>query len=154
MDMKTLLSTSLLGAFAFAGSAMAATPTASQEVIYKALSVRDPAPVCAAVEALSETPVADLQFVVNNAAQPPWAGMRAAACLIRGHGGEIQSTLESWVSDDEKLGLAILVLNSVDTLPLDVAVSVAQKALDGPYAAEAKKRLPKSDSPEIQALVK
>ena len=44
---------------------------AAAEAVYRALSVRDPAPTCEHVESLTETPVETLLFVVDNAQQPP-----------------------------------------------------------------------------------
>ena len=135
------------------GSAEAPAPDAAAEAVYRALSIRDPAPTCESVEALTETPVETLLYVVDNAQQPPWAGMRAAECLTSRHAVEAQEAIESWVSRSETKGLAILALNQLDVMPLEVAVSVAQKALAGPEADTARPRIAKSTRPEIKALL-
>ena len=102
-------------ALAFSSASLADTPaterpdpSASQQQIYRALSVRDPVPTCETIEAMSATPVADLLFVVDHASQPPWVGMRAAQCLVKRHSPEIQPQLEDWVSQEATRGLALL----------------------------------------------
>lgn len=145
------------------GSAAAATPAASdeahpvapspaQQAVYEALSVRDPAPSCAEVEALADDPVQDLLFVVDHAQQPPWAGLRAAACLIDGHAAEIEPRLEQWVTDPSTRGLGIVVLGKLDVLPEPVAVKVARLALSGPDPEGARRRIAASNRPEVRAV--
>jgi len=128
-------------------------PDADAEAVYRALSIRDPAPSCETVEALSETPVETLLFVVDNAQQPPWVGMRAADCLLTRHAEEAQEAIESWVSHTETKGLAILALNQLDAMPLEIALSVARTALAGPEADTARTRISRATTPEIKALV-
>ncbi|MCK6506447.1 hypothetical protein L6R53_24250 [Myxococcota bacterium] len=128
-------------------------PTDAGYAVYRALSVRDPEPTCAEVEALSPTPVETLREVVDRAQQPPWAGMRAANCLVQGHGAEVQADLVAWVGGADTRGLALLVLDQLDLLPEDVALAVATAALAGPHAADASARVPKSRHPALQALV-
>ena len=138
-----------------AAPAEAAAPLAARpsvQAIYRALSVRDPAPDCVTVEALSDQPVPDLLQIVDHASQPPWAGMRAANCLIQGHGAEIQAQLSDWVRRDDTRGLAILVLDQLDTLPEDLALDLARQALAGPWAADARPRLDTSSRPALHAL--
>ena len=134
-------------------AAPAPEPDAAAEAVYRALSVRDPAPSCESVEALTETPVETLLFVVDNAQQPPWAGMRAAECLTTRHAVAAQDAIEGWVSSTETKGLAILVLNQIDALPLEVALPVVRKALAGPEAATARTRIERATTPEIKALL-
>lgn len=130
-------------------------PMGSSEgyAVYRALSVRDPDPVCSEVEALSSTPVEHLVEVVDRSPMPPWVPMRAAACLVQGHGAEIQDTLVAWVTGENTKGLAILVCDQIDALPEDVALAVAEQALAGPYADDARSRLAKSTRPAVAALV-
>ena len=129
-------------------------PTASQESIYRALSVRDPVPSCETVEALSTTPVADLLFVVDHATQPPWAAMRAAQCLVRRHSTEVQPQIVSWVSAEETRGLAWMTLSFLDAMPIEVATPVAKAALAGPLASEARPRIQKSETPALKDLAR
>ncbi len=127
-------------------------PDAAAEAVYRALSIRDPAPTCESVEALTETPVETLLFVVDNAQQPPWAGMRAAECITSRHAVEAQESIKAWVSSSETKGLAILALNQLDAMPLEVALTVARTALEGPDAESARTRINRSSVPEIKAL--
>ena len=127
-------------------------PDAAAEAVYRALSIRDPAPTCESIEALTETPVETLLFVVDNAQQPPWAGMRAAECLISRHAVAAQASLTAWVSSPETKGLAILALNQLDTMPLEVSLTVARAALVGPDVESARTRIGRSTIPEIKAL--
>ena len=154
--MRTLI---LLPSLLFSSIAMAEppaaerpAPTASQEQVYRAFSVRDPVPSCETVEAMSETPVVDLLFVVEHATQPPWAAMRAAQCLVRRHSAEVQPQIESWVSTEATKGLALMTLGLIDELPSEVGLSVAQRALAGPLADVARPRIAKATDPELQKL--
>jgi hypothetical protein len=156
--MRTLLyiSASLLSSTALADppSAERPAPSATQQSIYRALSVRDPVPSCAQLEAMSPSPVEDLLFVVDHAAQPPWAAMRAAQCLVRLHPVEIQSQIEAWVSQESTRGLALMTLGLIDELPFEVAHPVAIQAMQGPLAEDARPRLLKAADLEIQKLAK
>ena len=146
MNLRTLL------LFALTSVTAAAAPTATQDAVYKALSARDPAPTCAQVEALSDDPVGDLLFVVDHATQPPWAGMRAAACLVDGHAEEVQPRISAWVEGKDTRGFAIMVFERLDTMPLSVATEVATKGLRGPWADDARPHILRSSVPEIRRL--
>ncbi len=127
----------------------------AQTAMNRALSHRDASPPCAEVEALSKTPVADLKYLVTHVTAPPWAGMRAAGCLISGHPTEIDTELESWVTSPDFAGLGILVLNQIDALPVEIGTRIAALALEkGPERINAHKRLLTSERPEIRELVK
>jgi hypothetical protein len=140
--------------FLMSMSAQAATvtPTHTQQVLYESLRVRHAPPSCADLDALSLDPVLDLVWLVENATQPPWVGMRAAQCLLLAHPHESQAQFESWLSTDGHRGLAILMTQKVDVLPLDVATSLTRAAMAGPDRAEVKPRLAISTRPEIRAL--
>ncbi|MFT5685301.1 MAG: hypothetical protein ACI8RZ_006251 [Myxococcota bacterium] len=135
-----------------APAASGPAPDAAAEAVYRALSIRDPAPSCESVEALTETPVETLLFVVDNAKQPPWAGMRAAECLISRHAVTAEASIKGWVTGPETKGLAILTFNQLDTMPLEVSLSVARAAMAGPEAESARPRIARSTVPEIKAL--
>jgi hypothetical protein len=126
-------------------------PVTSQEAMLRMLSVRDPEPRCADVEAVSATPVPDL-LAMTEIELPPAVSIRAAGCLVDGHAAEIRAELVRWVTTPETRGLAILALDGLDRMPHDVAIEVATAALAGPLAADAKKRIARSADPEIQAL--
>jgi hypothetical protein len=129
------------------------TPSPAQQAMYHALSIRDPAPDCAAVEALSQAPLEDLLVLVDRATMPAWVGMRAASCVTTRHAEAGQATLQGWVVDPQKRGLAILVFNQLDEMPAAVALPLASSALQGPLKADAEKRIRKADSAELRALL-
>ena len=117
------------------------TPTAEQTAVYKALSIRDPAPSCEEVEALTSEPVATLRVVVEHAELPPWAPMRAAHCLVTGHPTEAETDMLAWVGGEQTRGLALLVFGSLEVLPTEVVRRVATAALAGPHRADVEERL-------------
>lgn len=121
--------------------------------LYRALAVRDPEPVCAEVEALVPEPVASLAMIAEDIPMPPWAGMRAASCLARGHAEAAEGKLRDWVVAEEGTGLAILVLQHLDQMPEPVAVELVRDALEGPWAQEASDAAAGSDRPAVRALL-
>ena len=129
------------------------TPTDAQDAMYRALSIRDPAPACADIAALTTAPVEDLQVLVDEATQPPWVGMRAAAWLLDLYPEQSQPLMQAWVVDPDKRGLAILVTKKLDTLPLPVATEVVNTALAGPMADTLAPRIAKVDSEALRSLV-
>ena len=137
-----------------AADEMAWSPSADDEAVYQALSIRDPAPSCEEVEALVPQPVAALRNVVSHAQMPPWAPMRAAHCLISRHGSEVESDLLSWVGQEETLGLGLLVVDEVELLPEELGLRVAKAALAGPLQAKARERLAGCGSSALRALVR
>ena len=64
-----------------------------------------------------------------------------------------EASITAWVSSSETKGLAILALNQLDTMPLEVALNVARAALAGPEADTARSRIERSAVAEIKALV-
>jgi len=111
--------------------------TESQLAMYRALSVKDPDPSCADVEALDPEPLAGLQFIAEKIAMPPYAGMRAANCIATGHAEEAADILVGWMGDPNFGGLVRLALQHVDSWPEPVATRVREAALAGPHAAVA-----------------
>jgi hypothetical protein len=119
----------------------------------QALSVRDPAPTCADLGALSPTPAEDLVWVVTHVTSPPWAGMKAAECLIEGHAESVRPTLQTWVTDERLKGLGWVVLKHLDAMPRPLALELAQLAVDkGPDPDGARRRIRRSKVAEIQAI--
>lgn len=144
----------LLTAALLAGSpAEADGPSHTQLALYQALSIRDPAPSCADLAAMSEDPVGDLAWLVEHADQPAWAGMRAATCLLTDHLEASGPVVDGWMSGDQTRGLVILVGNNLDQLPVERALDLAAKGLAGPHAAHLERRLSRSERPELRALV-
>ena len=113
-------------------AAMAEEPVATlagdskpPEALMRALSVREGAPSCQDLQAMTETPVAHLGWVVSNVTMPPWAGMRAAECLVRSHGADIAPQLRQWVTDPGYAGLKRIVMGNMDVLPESLATELA-----------------------------
>ncbi len=129
------------------------TPSDEERAVYDALSVRHTPPSCEAVEALATDPVDTLQVMVERAIQPPWVGVRAADCLITRHADEIAPVLETWVSEPEYLGLALVTLGKLDGMSPEVAEGVAKAALAGPLSEEAIPRIAAAESERLRALV-
>lgn len=123
------------------------------EAMHRALSARDQGPPCEDVEALSDTPVEALLYIVDHATQPPWAGMRAAECLTLRHAEEIQPQILGWVQNTQTRGLALMVFNHLDEVPSTVALPIARASLSGPLAEDARPRFQKLDSEQIRQLV-
>jgi hypothetical protein len=131
----------------------AAEASPSQEAIIQALSVREPAPTCGGLAALSAAPADDLAWVVTNVTSPPWAGMKAAECLVLEHTEAARPLIDAWVTDPRLKGLGWVVLKHLDAMPRPMALEIAQLAVDkGPDPAGARRRIRRSKVPEIQAL--
>lgn len=128
-------------------------PSAEEDAMYNAFSMRDNTTDCATIEALAKDPVATLISTVEHSAQPPWVAVRATHCLASRHAAEAQTTLSAWAIDPAKRGLAILILDELNTMPEPIALQLATATLAGPHAADARKRLPKSVHPSVRALV-
>lgn len=123
------------------------------DAVMRLLSSRDPVP-CETIEALTPTPAATLLVVVNTIERPPWVPMRAASCLLKNHSAEVQTDIERWVIEPSLRGLGRLVLGSLDTMPVAVALPIARKALaSGSDPALARERLAEAVAPELRALV-
>ena len=128
-------------------------PPAGVDEMHRALSTRDGSPPCDEVEALSDTPAEALLYIAEHAQQPPWAGVRAAECLVSRHAEAIQPQLEQWVQDPSTRGFALVVFNAFDTIPEAVAIPVAQAALAGDLSEDARVRLEGVQNPSIKLLL-
>ena len=107
--------------------------------LQKALSAHDEEP-CTALPFLSNEPWEELDTVVEEVTQPPWAGMRAAACMIEVYPAESAQRFLSWIVDEKKKGLAYLLASNIDKIPLQQALGLITPALNGPHAEGCKKR--------------
>jgi len=112
--------------------------TETQLAMYRALSVRDPDPVCADVEALDPEPLAGLQLIAEKIAMPPYAGMRAATCIVTGHAEDGVDIISDWMANPKFGGLVRLALQHAAEWPDPVFEQVSKAALAGPHAAIAK----------------
>lgn len=135
-----------------AAEAVVPAPSETQQVLYRALTIRDPAPDCAELSLLSEDPVGDLSYIVAHADQPPWAAMRAAGCLLSEHHEAALPLIEGWLQSPQQKGLAILVATQLDSLPEPVALDLARRGLAGPHAASLRSRIARSERPAVQQL--
>jgi len=128
-------------------------PDAEAQEVYEALSVREPAPRCDSVKALTQTPVATLLFVVEHAKMPPWAGIRAAQCLVWYHAEEIETEMIHWVNTEDTRGFAMVVIDALDRMPIATAMVVAPHALSSPLADETRVRIEESSSAQLRTLL-
>ena len=92
-------------------------------------------------------------YITEHAQQPPWAGVRAAECLITRHAEDVQPQLEHWVQHTETRGFALLVFNHIDDIPTPVATTIVRTSLAGPLADDARSRLEESNTPEITSIL-
>ncbi len=88
--------------------------------------------------------------MVETVHQPPWAGVRAAQCLLQLHPAEAAADLRRWVADPDRLGLAMVVWSSLHTLPADQAARLIDASLTGPNAAQVHRWLARSPQAWIQ----
>ncbi len=131
---------------------LASTCWADDDALLRALSVRDPAPSCAELSALTDEPAADLRDVAETVTLPPWAPMRAAQCLVAAHSEASESAFQQWVVDPTREGLGLLVLRRTAQLPDDLARAVITSALDGELAVQARQAALSDPRPTVQSL--
>lgn len=134
-------------------AAAAWTPSAEEQAVYRALSLKDGGPSCEEVEALAADPVATLASVAEHAEMPPWVGMRAAHCLTTRHAEAAQDRFVAWVANPNLRGMALLLADDLTAMPEPVALRVATAGLAGPHSADLRKRLDRSEVPALKALV-
>lgn len=132
-------------------------PSSGQIGAIQVLSARDGDVDCGAFGALE---MGELVEIVEEVAQPPWVGVRGAACLVALYGAEaeeggaVEAVLLRWVSEGEWLGLGYLVLNLLDELPEGVAMRVARAAVTvGPDPEGARERVLKAGSGAVRGVV-
>jgi hypothetical protein len=66
-------------------------------------------------------------------------GVRAAQCVIKHHHADQAERIKTWMTNPEQRGLAILAMGLLDELPKALSAELAQAALAGPLADDAKK---------------
>ncbi|MEQ1504615.1 MAG: hypothetical protein ABMB14_20415 [Myxococcota bacterium] len=137
-----------------APAAATATPGAVDDgALLRLLSQRDGPPDCAAVEATVPEPVPALLDVVAHVSMPPTAPMSAARCLVLGHAVEVADAIDGWMAGAETRGLAVLVAQNIDAVPLEPAIRFATTGAAGPHAEALTAPLAASARPEIRAVV-
>lgn len=138
-----------------AGLAAAPGPqdSARRDRLRQMLSVRDLAPACTEVQAQSpDRLVTDLQWLMDHIKAPPWVGVRAAQCILQLHAETETVRIQRWVQDPAKIGLILIVMGELDSLPEPVAQTIVQAALSGPHSDRMRTWLPKSAHPSLRAL--
>ena len=128
-------------------------PTSSQSALYDALKGREDPPTCEALNALSTQLADDLIWLMDHANQPAWVGVRAAYCVLTQHADDKAAEIDTWVTDPDRRGLAILTIGFLNKLPDAHIERIAAKALAGPHAADARKHLSESGDPKLMNLV-
>ena len=131
----------------------AAQPSPSQTALYDALKARENPPTCDALAKLSPQVADDLIWIMDHAYQPAWVGIRAAHCVLAKHADEKAPEIDTWVTDPERRGLAILTIGFLDKMSDAHIERIAAKALSGPHAADARKHLSESGDPKLMKLV-
>ena len=98
------------------------------------LSVRHDPPACETLAALGPDDAVReaLVEVAETVRLPPWAPMRAAACLVEraDQDPEALAVARRWVVDPERPGLALVVLGGLDPLPPEEALALARRGAD------------------------
>ena len=117
------------------------------------LSVRHPEPDCREVIAHTKASLETLRHVTAHVQLPPWVPMRAGRCLVVQHPTLGAPDMVKWVSEVEYKGLATLVFQHLESLPVSVAVEVATLALKGPHKDMARPYIERSTRAELQGLV-
>ena len=131
----------------------AAKPSPSQTALYDALKARENPPTCETLAKLSPQVADDLIWLMDHAYQPAWVGIRAAYCVLTKHADEKAPEIDTWVTDPERRGLAILTIGFLNKMSDEQMERIAAKALSGPHAADAHKHLSESGDPKLMKLV-
>jgi hypothetical protein len=124
-----------------------------EQTAYERLLPRDPEPECPAVEAGLASPTATLLAIAETVESPPWVGMRAAGCLVE-HAADptVEAALIRWVSEEQLAGLGLLAVNLLDQMPEEVAMRVANAALEGPISDRARDEIAGSAHQSVREL--
>jgi len=122
------------------------------DAMVHALSIKDPAPACEQIEALSPDPVPLLVRAVNEIQRPPSVPMRAADCLVTRHASSIEAEMTGWMGDSQKKGLGFLALDRLDAMEPALATRIASAAMAGPYRDEASVRIARAHTESIRVI--
>ena len=120
--------------------------------LQKALSGHDALP-CSSLSFVDQTPWLELNDIVENVSKPPWAGMRAASCMIELYPKESSALFLDWIVDEKKKGLAYLLASNIDSLPVEQALALVAAALKGPCQEGCKIRFQKSQNESILKMI-
>ena len=115
----------------------------------KILSAHDDT-ACRELPYRTKEPWVELNVIVEEVLQPPWAGMRAATCMIESYPEASKDLFLGWMMDENKKGLAYLLAANIDRFPVEAALALVQAALDGPHAQGCKTRFMNSEQSAVR----
>lgn len=125
----------------------------TRAAVARAVAMREPVVSCQDISGISPAPAEDLAWVVANVPAPPWAGVKAAECLVLHHADAAGPLFHAWVTDPELMGLGWVVLRHLDAMPQPLAVALARAAVDdGPDPAGARRRIRRSENVAVRAI--
>jgi hypothetical protein len=116
------------------------------------LSARDGSPSCQVLEQKHGNIQLELQQITFSDVSPSYVPMRAANCLLELYPSDVE-TYKEWMISPESKGLALLVVNKMEMLPVDVAIPLAIAGLNGAHKKGVLIRLEKVSVPQIQELL-
>ena len=95
-----------------------------------------------------------LSRIITDVPLPPWAGMRAAQCMIELYPEQHEAELTRWMQNQKTKGLAVLLAGQIDSLPPHVGLRIASAGMDGPHHQVVQERLTRSQNSKIRALIR
>lgn len=100
---------------------------------------------------------AELFELAQSDVMPPWVPMRAADCLIVRYAAdaELVPMITPWLTDPERRGLALVVLDRLASLPEADAIALARTALatdDAKWRARFADKVRRDPRPTVQAV--
>jgi len=125
---------------------------AEEPTLQRQLSQRDGSPSCTVLAEQHDNIQIKLQQLVSVDIKPSYVPMRAAGCLLELYPRDVE-TYREWMVAPENKGLAFLVINKMETMPVDVSVSLAQSGLEGTHAKGIRIRLESVRVAEVQQLL-
>lgn len=124
----------------------------SQKSLIRQFSMRDGSPSCEILAEGNDEFQGELNFIIEHVSHPPWAGMRAASCVIELYPEQSLNTFEAWMTQENTMGLAYLLSSKLSEMPQMIAIPVAEAGLSGPHSKGVLERIRLNDSPEIKSL--
>jgi hypothetical protein len=131
---------------------LVASLQAENATVFKQLANRDGPPDCSSLAVQTADIKAQLSELIEADAKPSYVPMRAANCLLELYPSDVE-TYVKWMSKPEYRGLAFLVIGKIDSLPIDVGVTLARAGLEAVHSEEIATRLQKVEVPEIQQVL-
>lgn len=145
---------SILVSWSFAGD------PGVHDALWHQLSLRDGFGGCEGVWALGEPAVVRGELIAaTQVAQPPWAAMRAAACVAERAGTDdvALAAVSGWMADPAVPGLALVAIGALDGWTEARALPVARLAsarvsIDPVFARHAPRALAASQHAAVRSL--